>query len=95
MLGKGLDYARYTGVDKVSRTTTRSLLSKHWAPPFTLSLKLRDPACALEDTSTGLIITAEAKACEERLRRELEKEEEEAGELQAKLEQNRQRATRG
>lgn len=95
MLGKGFDYARYTGVDEVSRATTRSLLSKHWAPPFTLSLKLRDPACALEDTSTGLIITAEAKACEERLRRELEKEEEEAGELQAKLEQNRQRATRG
>lgn len=93
MLDKGSGYARHTGVDESSRAIVRSLLSKHQAPPLNLSLELRDPTCTLEDTSASLILTADAKAHEERLRWELEEEEEEARELQAKLEKTRQRAT--
>jgi len=68
MLDKGSYYARCIGVDDSTRVAISSLLSKHWAPPLMLSLELRDPACALEDTSAGLISTAEASARKERLR---------------------------
>ncbi|KAF2826257.1 hypothetical protein CC86DRAFT_382327 [Ophiobolus disseminans] len=92
MVDKGSNYARYTGAQDSSREIIQTLLSKHRAPPLKLRLELRGPRCALDDTSAGAILKAEVRLHEERLRRELQEEEEGVREMQAELEQSRRLA---
>jgi hypothetical protein len=59
-----------------------------------LQLELRDPACALEDTAAGRLITAEIRRKEEKPRQERAEEEEEERELREEFEFEREAARR-